>query len=73
MSIEAMQTSLYHSHLPKLKEAGLVEYDEGRDLVAPIESVSHLGVLMDIAELIAGGHRQIDLEARNWDDEQIMG
>ncbi|WP_436343958.1 DUF7344 domain-containing protein [Natronorubrum sp. FCH18a] len=73
LSIEALQTSLYHSHLPKLKEAGLVEYDEERDLVAPVEYVSHLGILVDMAELIAGERRQLDLEAHDWDDEPIMG
>ncbi|MFC7212530.1 hypothetical protein ACFQO4_00310 [Saliphagus sp. GCM10025334] len=73
LSPESMQTSLYHSHLPKLKEAGLVEFDEERDLVAPTEYVSHLGILVDLAELIAGERRQLDLEARDWDDEQITG
>ncbi|PGF17081.1 hypothetical protein CP556_13785 [Natrinema sp. CBA1119] len=73
LSIEALQTSLYHSHLPKLKEAGLVEYDEERDLVAPNEYVSHLGILVDLAEQIAGECRQLDLEARDWDDEPIIG
>lgn len=73
LSIEALQTSLYHSHLPKLKEAGLVEYDEERDLVAPVEYVSHLGTLVDLAERIAGERRQHDPEAHDWDDEPIMG
>ncbi|WP_049922772.1 DUF7344 domain-containing protein [Halopiger djelfimassiliensis] len=28
--------SLYHDHLPRLVEAGLVEYDQERDLVTPV-------------------------------------
>ncbi|MFC6718147.1 hypothetical protein ACFQGT_10960 [Natrialbaceae archaeon GCM10025810] len=27
--------SLYHDHLPRLVDAGLLEYDQGRDLVSP--------------------------------------
>ncbi|QSW98439.1 DUF7344 domain-containing protein [Haloterrigena alkaliphila] len=29
--------SLYHDHLPRLVEAGLLEYDQERDLVSPTE------------------------------------
>lgn len=28
--------SLYHDHLPRLVDAGLLEYDQERDLVAPV-------------------------------------
>ena len=28
--------SLYHDHLPQLVDAGLLEYDQERDLVAPL-------------------------------------
>lgn len=29
--------SLYHDHMPRLIEAGLIEYDQERDLVIPLE------------------------------------
>ncbi|MFP8952937.1 hypothetical protein ACLI4Z_08195 [Natrialbaceae archaeon A-arb3/5] len=29
--------SLYHDHLPRLVQSGLVEYDQERDLVTPVE------------------------------------
>lgn len=71
LSIEAMQISLYHSHLPKLKEAGLVEYEEEKDLVVPIEYVSHLGIFVDLADLLAEERYQIESEDHDWGDEQI--
>ncbi|TYL40265.1 hypothetical protein CV102_01410 [Natronococcus pandeyae] len=29
--------SLYHDHMPRLVDAGLIEYDQERDLVIPVE------------------------------------
>ncbi|WP_306052308.1 DUF7344 domain-containing protein [Natronococcus wangiae] len=34
--------SLHHAHIPKLVDAGLVEYDEKRHLVDPTEKLAHL-------------------------------
>lgn len=33
--VARVYTSLYHDHLPRLQDAGLLEYDQNRDLVAP--------------------------------------
>lgn len=33
--IATVYLSLYHDHLPRLVEAGLLEYDQERDLVSP--------------------------------------
>jgi hypothetical protein len=30
--------SLYHDHMPRLVDAGLLEYDQDRDLVIPLET-----------------------------------
>lgn len=36
--VQAISTSLYHIHIPKLVDAGAVEYDRNRDLVRISES-----------------------------------
>ncbi|WP_222919991.1 hypothetical protein [Natrinema sp. SYSU A 869] len=33
--VREVYLSLYHDHLPRLVDAGLIEYDQERDLVAP--------------------------------------
>lgn len=33
--VAEIYTSLYHDHLPRLVDAGLLEYDQERDLVSP--------------------------------------
>ena len=33
--VREVYLSLYHDHLPRLVDAGLLEYDQERDLVAP--------------------------------------
>ncbi|MGQ3411774.1 hypothetical protein [Natrinema versiforme] len=33
--VQEVYLSLYHDHLPRLVDAGLLEYDQERDLVAP--------------------------------------
>lgn len=47
---ERVRVSLYHVHLPKLAEAGLVEYDPEQKLVEPTERLdqvqSHLSALI---------------------------
>lgn len=46
-----IRTSLHHSHLPKLAEAGLVEYGPERGVVVPIADLSrgqpHLATILD--------------------------
>lgn len=32
-TVQTISTSLYHAHIPKLVDAGAVEYDQDRDLV----------------------------------------
>lgn len=68
-SFEHMRNSLYHVHLPRLKEAGLVEYDEKRGTVAPTVCTSHSGVLVDIADVIAGAGRQANVAAGDRDEQ----
>lgn len=34
-TVAEVYISLYHDHLPRLVEAGLLEYDQDRDLVSP--------------------------------------
>ena len=34
--VHEVYISLYHDHLPRLVEAGLLEYDQERDLVVPL-------------------------------------
>ena len=34
-TVTEIYTSIYHDHLPRLVEAGLVSYDQERDLVEP--------------------------------------
>lgn len=34
--VKEVYLSLYHDHLPRLVDAGLLEYDQERDLVAPV-------------------------------------
>jgi len=33
--VQKVYLSLYHDHLPRLVDAGLLEYDQERDLVTP--------------------------------------
>lgn len=37
-----IKTSLYHVHLPKLVAAGVVDYDDERELVAPTEQFERI-------------------------------
>lgn len=37
-TVRTISTSLYHVHFPKLVDAGVVEYDQDRDLVRTSES-----------------------------------
>ncbi|WP_247000869.1 DUF7344 domain-containing protein [Halosolutus gelatinilyticus] len=40
-TVRTISTSLYHAHIPKLVDAGVVEYDQDRDLVR-ISETTHL-------------------------------
>ena len=41
-AVRSVHTRLYHVHVPMLADAGLVDYDEKRDAVAPTEAGSEL-------------------------------
>lgn len=41
-SVEAVESTLYHSHVPKLADAGVVEYDRERTLVRLSEDTEQL-------------------------------
>ncbi|QLG61526.1 DUF7344 domain-containing protein [Halorarum salinum] len=42
--------SLYHTHVPKLADAGFLEYDRARDAVAPTDGASELDPILDAVE-----------------------
>ncbi|WP_449271602.1 DUF7344 domain-containing protein [Halopiger xanaduensis] len=39
---------LYHTHIPKLEEAGIVTYDQERDIVTLAEQVEHIKQYQDL-------------------------
>lgn len=41
--VRQYRITLYHAHVPKLAEAGLVEYDADRKTVAPVEGPKAVG------------------------------
>ncbi|WP_425606529.1 DUF7344 domain-containing protein [Halomontanus rarus] len=69
-STDSIRTLLSHSHLPKLKEAGLIEYDEERALVAPNEFTARSGIIVEIGELVAGTSLQSDTMTDERDDKK---
>lgn len=40
--VQQIYLTLYHTHIPKLEDADLVDYDQERDTVAPTEHVECL-------------------------------
>lgn len=44
--VENVAVSLAHKHLPKLAEAGVVEYDQVRGLVRPAETADGVGQVL---------------------------
>lgn len=49
--VKTVYGSLYHAHVPKLEEAGLVEYEQDDDTVALVEFP---GRLLDVQEITSG-------------------
>ena len=47
--VERVYVSLYHAHVPKLANAGLVEYEPERDLVSPPERDERIERFLDVA------------------------
>lgn len=43
---ERVAVQFYHHHLPELEAAGLVERDEGREMVSPTESADRVSALL---------------------------
>lgn len=52
---ERLQLQLYHCHVPKLAEAGLVEYNAARKTVSLTEKASEIDVLDVKTEIAALG------------------
>ena len=51
--VESIRLELHHSHLPKLAEADLIEYDQDAKLVSSASATTHLTALVQIAYSIA--------------------
>ena len=47
--VERVYVSLYHVHVPKLADRGLVEYDRERGLVSPSEDAESIDLFLDLA------------------------
>lgn len=45
--VKTTYMSLYHRHVPKLEAAGLVEYDQERDMVAPTDRLERVSDTLD--------------------------
>lgn len=45
---QAVYVSLYQTHVPKLRDAGVVEYDDDAGLVAPTDDLSQLTQYLDV-------------------------
>lgn len=52
--VQKLTVSLYHTHLPKLEEAGYVEYDPDSDVVRPTESIRQIEHLLALTDLLSG-------------------
>lgn len=48
--VKEIYMALYHSHVPKLVDAGIVTYHQERDLVAPGGRLDSLGPYLDLPE-----------------------
>lgn len=53
--VTRIYTSLYHSHVPKLENVGLVEYDQDRDTVALVEHADPGDTWLARLEELCGG------------------
>lgn len=47
VGLETVHTSLYHVHVPKLADAGIVDYDPDRDVVTLLENVEQYESFLD--------------------------
>ena len=47
--VRAISTSLYHVHIPKLVDAGAVEYDQDRDMVRISETTDRVERVLSLA------------------------
>lgn len=48
-AVDRVHLTLYHSHVPKLAAADVVEYDRERDLVAPSRGSDRVERVLDLA------------------------
>lgn len=48
-AVQTIATSLYHAHIPKLVDAGAVEYDQERDLVRVSETTDLVERVLSLA------------------------
>lgn len=47
-TVKQIYMSLYHSHIPKLVEYNVVEYDQERDLIALVDHMIQLDPFLDL-------------------------
>ena len=71
-AVESIVTSLYHLHLPKLTEAGLVEYDDEATEITPTPITVRARILLDVADLIATASHQPETASGDVDDSTVM-
>lgn len=53
--VQQLATSLYHVHIPKLADAGVLEYDPDRGIVRPTESTRQIQHVLEITEPLSSG------------------
>lgn len=53
--VQELTASLYHVHIPKLEDAGIVEYDPDRDVVRPTASTQQVEHILGLTEHLSSG------------------
>lgn len=53
--VQELTAALYHAHIPKLADAGVVEYDSDRDTVRPTKSTRQIKDLLELTEPLTPG------------------
>lgn len=53
--VQEFTASLHHVHIPKLADAGVVEYDTDRDIVRPTESTRQIEHILKQTEPLSSG------------------